>query len=332
MTEETTVVKELDENASTEDILKNSPDAQEEAKSSSSSTEDKTAETDATGEVEKTQSSEAGADDEKSDDEKEEDSLLQSKNPIPYERFSKTIQQRNEVKRKFAEANQALEEYHSNPNILRAILKEQGATDEKIAEIFKEQGIEEVKKEETAQAKDIKKELSSLTKDLDLNTQEGWLEANYRIAQKVADDRAKFNLGEYDKNKSLERKSEKAIQESEKVARKMCEDTYKIPFGEIGKDEKNIKTAVGKIVSYATRNPDNIHNVWGLGHVALLKLAMSEEGFKLGERKGEEKEKTRQKNLKSSAVEGNDTTSDETPNADWPTDKILKWRETHQKE
>jgi hypothetical protein len=332
MPEETTVVKELNENTPTEEILENSPDAQEEAKSSSSSTEDKTADSDKTGEVDKTQSQEAGADGEKSEEEKEEEGLLQSKNPIPYERFSKTIQQRNEIKKELAKVSEILEAYHSDPDVFRVILKKQGYSDDKISEYFKEQGFEEGKKEDKTQTKDIKSELGALTKGLDLTTQEGWLEANYRIAQKVADERAKANLSEYDKGKATEKNIERSLQESEKSAKKLCEDVYKIPYGEAGKDEKNLKTAVGKIFSYAERNPDKLPNVWGLGHVALLKLAMSEEGFKLGERKGKEDEKNRQKNLKSSAVEGEENTSgaDDTPNENWPTDKILKWREKHQ--
>ena len=325
MKETNTVVKELNEDTSTEDILKQSPDAQEEANTSSESTTEKEP-SDTTGEVEKTQEAEAGAEAEKSEEEKEEDALLNSKNPIPYQRFSKTIQQRNEIKKQLTELQQEREDLLSDPDVLRVVLSKQGYNEQQINQQLRTMGVEPANKQEnkSEEKPDVKKSLNELVKDLDLSTTDGWLEAQYRIAQKIAGETAKAGIQQYDSSKVHQVEVEKFISTQEKEAKRLSDDVYKIPYGEAGKDEKNPATGVGKISKYLDAHPEDA----GLGHVKLLRLALSEEGFKLGEQKGKEEEKSRLRKLKSAAIESDDVTTgkEETPNADWNEQRILEWR------
>jgi len=328
MEETNTGVKELTADSSTEEILQQSPDAQEEAKTSLESPTGKEP-SDATGEVEKTQELEAGAESDKSEEEKEEEGLIQSKNPIPYERFSRTIQQRNEIKKEREELQEKLDSLYSDPDVLRVVLSKQGYNEQQIKELFTKEGIEDTKKpaQEEGDKSSTKEQLKDLVKDLDLSTTDGWLEANARIADFVADKKAKENLQQYDTSKSRQAEASRFIETQEKEAKKLCDDIYKIPYGESGKDEKNPSTAVGKIAKYLEVHPEDAK----LGHVKLLRLALSEEGFKLGEQKGKEAEQTRLKKLKSAAIESDDVTTgkDEEPNAEWSTERILEYTRKH---
>jgi len=327
MPETSIVVKELNEDTSTEDILKQSPDAQEDAKSSSEATSDEGT-SDATGEVDKTQEVEAGAETEKSEEEKEEDALLKSKNPIPYQRFSQTVKQRNEFKKQVEQFQQEREELLSDPDVLRVVLSKQGYSEQQVDQQLKKMGFETPEQEKESEGVPGQKQaLKDLVKDLDLTTTDGWLEAQYRIAQKIADEKAKENIKQYDNSKVHQKEIDNFISTQENEAKKLCENTYKIPYGEAGKDEKNPSTAVGKISSYLDKHPEDA----SLGHVKLLRLALSEEGFKLGEQKGKEEEKKRLAKLKNVAMESDDVTTgkDETPNADWSEQRILDFRKKH---
>ena len=339
MQEETVVVENdvkkqggLNENTSTEEILKQSPDAQAEAKAAEESSTSKE-QTDETGEVVKTQE-----EDNVSVEEKEESELLAKNQAIPYQRFQKTIQQRNELKTKIQELEQEREErerYLSDPDVLRVVLSKQGKNEAEIKSILQENGIVDNGNKVNSQGgqDDITKQLGELAKDLDLNTVEGWGMYQYRIAQLAAENKAKEQITAYDKSKSDQENIKTFITEQEKQAKKLSEETYKIPYGESGKDERNPKTAIGKIAQYLKNNPRDA----SLGQVKLLRLAMSEEGFKLGESKGIDKEKKRQLALKSAAVESENVSAvDEsqlTPAdmADWPTSKIIEWHQKYRK-
>ena len=109
----------------------------EETETSEESSTEKTAESE-TGAVEKTQE----ADEEVKDD----------GSPIPFERFSKVNTQKNEFKTKAEELEEELEEMretYNDPDILRAVYKKQGLTEEAINARLKEAGHEVKEKEIT---------------------------------------------------------------------------------------------------------------------------------------------------------------------------------------
>ncbi|MEN6414380.1 MAG: hypothetical protein ABFC84_16705 [Veillonellales bacterium] len=326
MLDTNTEVKELNEDSPTEDILKQSPDAQEEAKNSPESSAGKE-HSDATGDVEKAQEEEAGAETEKSEEEKEEDGLLQSKNPIPYQRFFKTIQQRNEIKKQLEDAQREREQLLSDPDVIRVVLSKQGYNEQQINQQLKTMGFNEEAKKEETKKQNPEEKLSELLKDLDLTTTDGWLKAQYRMAKKFAQDEAKASIEEYDRQKVSQEQANNFVSTQEKEAKKLCEETYKLAYGENGKDENNLSTGVGKISKYLETHPEDAR----LGHVKLLRLALSEEGFKLGERKGKEEEKSRLNKLKNAAIESDDVTTgkEETPNEEWSEGRILDYMKKH---
>lgn len=326
--EQTDVKPELNQDTPTEEILKNSPDAQEEVKSSSESSADEQ-QADKTGEVDKTQVS---AEEQEA---KEEESLLAKNQPIPYDRFKKIIDSRNELRKKAQEFEKERQELYSDPDVLRVVLKKNGFNEKEISEYLKNQGFEaggEEKKDESQD--DVSKQLSDLTKDLDLSTTEGWSLYQYRIAQRAAEDNIKKALAEYQKREKTEKENKAIVEKDEKEAREISEKMFKIPFGESPKDNKNLNTAVGKIYRYLETHPQHI----GLGHTTLLRLALSEEGFKLGERKGKESELKRQSALKSAAVESNETNNVDESNLtpadmrDWSSQRIIEWNRKYGKQ
>ena len=88
----------------------------------------------------------------------------------------------------------------------------------------------------------------------------------------------------------------------------------------------NPATAVGKISAYLARNPGKAR----YGYADLLRLAMSEEGFKTAEKKGEQKEKQRQQRVKKAAMESDEVNKgEEVPNASWSVEDIREYIDTH---
>ena len=80
--------------------------------------------------------------------------------------------------------------------------------------------------------------------------------------------------------------------------------------------------------SYLNKHPEHA----ALGPVALLRLAMSSESFKLGEQQGRQAEVERNQKLKAAAMEGDaQIIKDQTPSADWDVGKILEWSRKHNK-
>jgi hypothetical protein len=111
-------------------------------------------------------------------------------------------------------------------------------------------------------------------------------------------------------------------------AKKLAEDVYKLPYGEKGKDENNVNTAIGKMNAYLDKYPEDAK----LGHVKILRLAMADEGFKIGEKKGVEKEQARHDKLRRSAMEDDaQVTKEGTPQSDWSVSEIMSWRRKHGK-
>lgn len=291
---------EVNENSSTEQILANSPDGKAEAEASQAQTQA----TDKTGAVEKTQVSEEDV----------EKQLLESKKPIPYDRFSQVIKQRNEIKKEheeILERQKAFDDFLSDPSILRTFLSKQGYTKEQIDDYFREQRIEEQQKK----AEETQEEQP------DLNTAEGWQKF---IDKKISEGVSKA-LGEYDQKRMSKEEAKTFVSENEAKAQALCKDVYGINYGTPGKDEKDVNTGVGKIAKYLKDNPGDAH----LGHAKILKLALAEEGFKKAEEKGTQKEKERQQSLKNSALEGDETTTVKRPDHNSAISDILAWRKLH---
>jgi len=308
-------VSEIDENSSIDEILASHAEGEDppaESPSEEVSPEENAGEATG-GEPEQTPDAEEGD--------------LKKGTPVPFERFSKVIQERNELReqgKEFEQLKQQIDAIYGNPNTLRAVLKAQGYSDAQVDKHFRDNNIDDVKAEPKTSTQET---LASLTKDLDLETKEGWLEANYRIAQKVADERAEAKLEEYDRKSMSKREAEKFIVDQEAEAKQLADEVFKIPYGESGKSEKDTKTAVGKIAAYLQRYPQDAY----LGHVKLLRLAMSEEALKLGAQQAQEEEAKRQKDLKASAVESAEVPhgGEETPDENWSVQRIMEWRKKH---
>ena len=318
MPEETTGVTEQETTETTETQESTEPTAdssveeiqsylesQEEAESSEESPSSETEQSDTSGEDEKTQEEEVGTS-EKSDDEVEEGS------PIPYDRFkqvnekAKTYESENEqLRADLDEAQNVLKD----PEVLGLVLKKRGYTDEKIAEYFKEQGIERVQPQKT---------------EYDLQTVEGW-QTFIRDEIKKANQPLQQTLTEQQKQQQQAQHA-KWVGEQEELAKEVAKDKYGLEFGTISKDENNPNTAVGIMWDYLQKNPDDAK----LGYVKILKLAMSDKAVAKGKEEGRKEEKKRQEKVKAAAMEGDaSVVSEETPQADWSVEKIQAWCDAH---
>lgn len=291
--------------SSVEEIVSNAPGMEAEKPEGSQPSNEQQAKT---GEVVKTQEL----------DEKEVESLLSEGKPIPFKRFSQLVKQRNELREKQKELEEKAkhaDEVFSNPKVLRTYLEDKGYSKKDIDTYFEQQGIVD---------KEAVKEEQVNKPSYDLTTVEGW---EKRIDDLVGERLSKA-LDEYDKTRMTKEDKVKFIASESEKAQKLAEEVYNIPFGKIGESEKDPNTAVGKIAEYLKKNPGDAF----LGHAKLLKLAMSEEGLKLGEKKGEQKEKVRQKNLKNAALEGDEVGRESPPDSESSIDDIIKWHNKHSSE
>ena len=250
-----------------------------------------------------------------------DDKVVDDGRPIPYERFKSVIDKKNSIKTEFETLkaeNEEIGEILNNPIVFKAVLQAKGITDPKIlADKMREAGFES--KDEVP-----KKELfKQLSQGLDLTTQDGWFEMMERIFQHYS----KSALEPIEK-KLNEKETQSYIIAQETEAKKISKDVYGIEYGESGKDEKNPNTAVGKMSAYLSKHPEDAR----LGHVKILRLALAEEGVKLGEKKGITKEKERNTRLKVSAMEDDgQVVKDGTPNASWSVSEIMAYRRKHGK-
>lgn len=280
-------------------------DSETSAESSTEKTEGKTK----PAEGEKTESEEGSAESEESRDEEEEGS------PIPYKRFK-------QVNDKVKTLETDLEEfkgYMHNPIVLRAILQNQGVKDKKAQDKYlRDLGFEI--EEEIAPKDETRKKI---LEGIDLKTTDGWFTAFERMMEAYGE-----KLISPIQEKLSASEAKEYISKEETVAKKLAEEVFKLSYGIVGKDEDNPETAIGKMWAYLQNHPEHAK----LGHSTILRLAMSEEGFKLGEQKGVQKEKTRHESLRRSAMEEEgETMKEEEPSPDWDFEKLRKWHRKHYK-
>ena len=276
--------------------------------------------------TEKTEGQETSEKDEKVasesvSDEEELDDKVEEGKPIPYERFKKVIEKKNKFKtdyERLSAENEELSGLLNNPTVFRALLQSKGVTDPKILNEKMKEGGFEVKEEIP------KNELfKQLSQGEDLKTQEGW----FSVMEKMFKHFSKEALQPIEQKLS-QKEREAFVQTQESDAKKLAKEVYGIEYGVSGKDEDNPNTAVGKIAKYLDKNPKDAY----LGHVKLLKLALAEEGTKLGEQKGVKKEKDRQKSLRNSAMEDDaQVVKEGTPSSDWSVSEIMAYRRKYGK-
>ena len=264
-----------------------------------------------TGEVEKTEEEVASAETPEPDDMAD----LKEGQSIPYERFKKVIEQKNKFKTDYDGVQTELEEargYIQNPDVYRAILLSKGITDKKLQnEKLVEAGFEV--KEEPPPIGEVYK---SFTQGLDLNTQEGWLKAMERMTKHFG----KEMVAPFEQ-KLTQADREKWVAKEEMKAKKTAEK-YKLVYGKVGIDEKNPNTAVGMMMGYIRKNPEDAR----LGHDKILKLALEEKGFELGKMTGLDEAKKRNQALKDSQME-DDTMQTREGEADsnWSAEDLMKY-------
>lgn len=233
-------------------------------------------------------------------DEEVEKGLLESGDSIPYDRFKQFVTKRNakvsELSTKLEDLQSELEELNelrSNPEVYKAILKAQGVTDPKIiGQKLQEVGLQT---EEEIPENELFKKFSE---GVDLTKTEGWLAVMTRIAKHFS----------HASTAPIEGKlQETATREFIKVQESKAQELAKkvgIPYGEAGKDERNPNTCIGKMMSYfKSLSPEEQTHIAKLGHVALLKQALFEEGISIGKLKGKKEEQARNEDLKRSAME-----------------------------
>jgi len=315
----TDVKTEVNADSSTEDILKAAEG--QEAKSAEESTAN---EQEAEG-----QGAQSGKDvktDQKVSDEDELDKGLKEGQAIPYDRFKKVNEERKALKARIEEFEKGqgeddeLDAILKDPEVAALILKKQGYTDEAIAAKFKEAGIE-------AKAKDEKEP------EFDLTTVEGWNKNIAHLISKELDRRlgpVEKTLTETQHKEQVKAFNERMDKEATEAA-KICKEVYGIEYGD-EKDAKDPTTGAGKILNYLQKHPEKATAAshGALTKSDLLRLALADEGVKLGEKKGEKKVNDRMRNLKDAAMEGEtESVSEKVPTKESSVDEILAYKQAH---
>jgi len=316
MPEETDVATE--EKGTEQETLNQDPskEASAESETAEESSTEKTDNQDASGQDDKTAEGEETS-------EGSDDAGVKTGQPVPYKRFKQVLDNQNKFKTQVSEIKAELDEARkilSDPVVVKSVLQARGYKGQALADAMKEAGFDGVEESEDAEAE----LLQEFTKGLDLSKQESWLKVMAKMAKYFSGTAVK-PIAE----KLSEKDSAALVSQMETDAKKLAKDTYKIEYGTAGKDENNPATAVGKMWAYLQNHPEDA----GLGHVKLLRLAMSEEGFKAGKEQGKKEERDRTKGLKSSQMEGDGHTGpDKQPDASWSTEDIIAWRRKHEKE
>ena len=303
-----TVTPDVTAESSINDILGKSPDAQAEKEATPSEPSPETEPQEG--------AEETPAEGEKPETEAPEGEAVEDGKPIPYQRFKQVNEERKQFKTELDELREAQGKFDAllqDPEVLKVIRKKQGFTDEAIESELKESGI-------TPEPK---------PGQFDLSTEKGWRDLIRNEIQQA--------LFPVQKTLTETQRMEQTRQmnarfETEKVeASKICKEVYGIEYG----DEKNptdSTTGAGKIFAYIEKHPEK-SKMAGMGYLSktdLLRLAIAEEGVKLGEKKGEAKVKERQAKLKAAAMEGEvGTQTEDYPQPDWPSHKIIEWKEKH---
>jgi len=282
----------------------------------------------ASGKDDKTASEGKEGHDQGEDEDKELEEAIKSGDSIPYKRFKKWNEKTQELRKKHDEASKELEGIQEfirqNPDVLRTILEKQGVKGEALKKAMSDAGYDDAA-DKSAEGKEQSEEelFNSFAKGLDLTKQGSWGIVMGRMARHYADNAVKPIA-----SKMTAKEAEGRISQMESEAKKLAKDTYGLEYGVAGKDEGNSNTAVGKIYNYLIKNPEDA----GLGHSKLLRLALSEEGYKLGEQKGREAELDRQKRLKASQGEGDGQRGrEDTPNKNWSVERLLEYSRAHNK-
>lgn len=231
-------------------------------------------------------------DDNTEDSEEVTDEVDAEDKPIPYPRFKKVNDDKKSAIERAEEAEQQLEELRvqiKNPQVMKAMMKSQGYTDDKIKDTLSEQGIGDFAGEP--------QDMSELLKGLDLNKTEDWIQAIDRISehkakQMMAPIQQQVSKSQFDREMDRQK-----VQANE-----FCKE-FGIDYGDENTDTNNPETGVGKLANYLQANADK-RNMISQGYLTkadALKLALAEEGMNFGERVV--KENTRRAKLQGSGME-----------------------------
>ncbi|RKY30078.1 MAG: hypothetical protein DRP74_07705 [Candidatus Omnitrophota bacterium] len=269
---------------------------------------------DETGEVVKTQEpekgSKSGEQGEKVQPEQVEPEQVESEEELTGEepewfkkRFSRITKARDEYKQRAEQ----LEKLLSDPEVLRVALKKQGWTDEQIEQQLRQAGFVSDTEKPGGQEKQPQ---------FDLSTPEGWqayIDWRTQQVEKRAAERIKQELEE----KERRRQAEEWVRQQESEARKIAKEKYNLDY------DTQAKPLMEK---YLNKHPEDAY----LGHVKILRLAMSEEGIALGEQRGIQKEKQRQEKLKAASMEEQPLIAeDKVPDHNSSVEEILEYRRKH---
>jgi len=299
-------VIDVNAESSINDILAKSPDAVSEKEATPSEPSPETEQSES--------AEETSAEDVKTDTETQEDDVTVKDDgkPIPYQRFKEVNDKYKQIKTELEELREAQSQFDSllqDPEVLRTIRKKQGYTEEAInAEL----GVNKVQEGE-----------------IDLSTTEGWKKLIQNEIQQALNP-VKQTLTEAQR-KEQERELFTRLDNEKVEAEKVCKESYGIEYGD-EKDAKDPSTGAGKIFLYIEKHPEKakLASQGFLSKADLLRLAIAEEGVKLGEKKGEKKEKERQTKLKAVAMEGeSQAQADDFPDPSWSTQRIVEWRQKH---
>jgi len=290
------VIAEVDEKSAVEQALEESDPSEE------SSPEKETDDQEPSGEDEKT--------DEGEELEPDDEDIPEGQ-AIPYKRFKEVNTQRKEYSERAKAYEKQIDEYKTlltKPSVLRQVMKEQGYSDEKIEQTLKAEGL--IKDE--AQVSD-EQLLEKMTAGLDLTKQKDWLIAMKRMSEHVAESR--ITPLQQERQKDAQKRQ---IAEWESQAEKLCKDVYKIDYN---------TEAIPLMRKYVADNPDDAV----LGHAKILKLAMSDKAYTLGEKTGLQKERERQRQLKSAAMEDDNRASanGDEPNENSSISELMAYARRH---
>uniref|UniRef100_A0A6M3J706 Uncharacterized protein n=1 Tax=viral metagenome TaxID=1070528 RepID=A0A6M3J706_9ZZZZ len=298
-----TTPKEVTGDSSIDDIGK-AFDAQEEAEPSEESTSPEVKQVTKTPEVVKTDKVDVDTTVKVADE-------VEGK-PIPYNRFKEVNEKYKSSKSELEVAQADLQEARealNDPEILSAIMRKRGYTDEAITKFIQEKGLN-----------------APSNKEYDFGTVEGWQQYNKdQMQNMLAPLQQKLTQAE---QKVLQQEAEKARDRDFSEVAKLAKDKFDMPMGEAGKDEDNPDTAIGLMMQHLDAHPEDKN----LGYVKLFKTVMFGKGEKIAEELGVKKEKERLAKVKAGAMESESTVSvDALPGKDASIQEIDAYFNKHNK-
>lgn len=245
------------------------------------------------------------------EEEKDEFADIKEGSPIAYPRFKTVVDQRNREKQEKEDALTQLETLQSQIDEQAQLLQ-----DPDVVKFIQQKQSKTEQQEKPEQ-------------EYDLTTQKGWQDwMEDKLNQKLAPilqtvQTHAQTLTQKEVGDRLDKQKGEAVD--------VCKNLG-IKYGDEVKDVKDLTTGVGLLSAHLTKHPDRARLIaeGKLSKADVIRIELSERGYKMGEQKGKADEQKRQKELEAASMEsGEKVQKEDFPNKNWTNEDILAYKAKH---